>query len=83
MKIFVYGWYGHENIGDESYKLSFKETWSQHEFIFSDNVKEEDINKFDLMQYKCKNEKLVILFTELDNSELSYFLNLELKFLDK
>jgi len=48
MKIFVYGWYGHENIGDESYKLSFKETWSQHEFIFSDNVKEEDINKFDL-----------------------------------
>jgi len=38
MRIYVYGWYNHENLGDESYKLSFKETWPEHEFFFTDNI---------------------------------------------
>lgn len=38
MRIFVYGWYGHGNAGDESYKLSYREIWPDHEFIFSDNI---------------------------------------------
>jgi polysaccharide pyruvyl transferase WcaK-like protein len=38
MRIFVYGWYGHENLGDESYKISFREIWPDHEFIFSDKI---------------------------------------------
>ena len=48
MIIFVYGWYNHSNLGDESYKLSFKETWPEHEFIFSDVVKNDDIDRYDL-----------------------------------
>lgn len=40
MNIFVYGWYGHGNIGDESYKLSFVQTWPEHSFTFSDKFTE-------------------------------------------
>lgn len=36
MRVFVYGWYGHGNIGDESYKLSFCHVWPEHQFTFSD-----------------------------------------------
>ena len=39
MLIFVYGWYNHGNLGDESYKLSFKETWPEHDFVFNDDIK--------------------------------------------
>ena len=48
MKIFVYGWYNHSNLGDESYKLSFSNTWPEHEFTFSDTIKEDYADKFDL-----------------------------------
>lgn len=48
MKIFVFGWYDHNNLGDESYKLSFKTVWPQHSFTFSDSVKEEDRELYDL-----------------------------------
>lgn len=30
------GWYGHGNIGDESYKLSFPKVFPQHQFSFSE-----------------------------------------------
>lgn len=46
MRIFVLGWYGHNNLGDESYKISFTKVWDQHEFIFSDNITEKQ--EFDL-----------------------------------
>lgn len=39
MKILVYGWYNHNNLGDESYKISFTNIWPQHEFFFTDNIK--------------------------------------------
>lgn len=32
----VIGWYGHGNIGDESYKLSFPKVFPQHQFVFAD-----------------------------------------------
>jgi polysaccharide pyruvyl transferase WcaK-like protein len=32
----VVGWYGHDNCGDESYKLSFRQLFPQHEFTFSE-----------------------------------------------
>jgi polysaccharide pyruvyl transferase WcaK-like protein len=48
MMIFVYGWYNHDNLGDESYKSSFKKTWPEHEFTFSDRVLDEDVDKYEL-----------------------------------
>jgi polysaccharide pyruvyl transferase WcaK-like protein len=35
-KIGVCGWYGHNNIGDESYKLSFPKVLSKYDCIFSE-----------------------------------------------
>ena len=32
----VVGWYGKNNIGDESYKLTYKNLWPHENFIFSD-----------------------------------------------
>lgn len=46
MNIFVLGWYGHQNIGDESYKLSFKSVWPEHTFTFDD--KQPTNAKYDL-----------------------------------
>jgi polysaccharide pyruvyl transferase WcaK-like protein len=48
MRIFVHGWYDHGNLGDESYKFSFKNIWPNHDFIFSDVLLDEDIDKYDL-----------------------------------
>lgn len=36
----VLGWYGHNNIGDESYKLSFPKLFPQHKLTFSDTPQE-------------------------------------------
>lgn len=47
MKIIVFGWYDHDNLGDESYKISIKEVWPEHEFFFTDKLPQ-DINIFDL-----------------------------------
>lgn len=46
MKILVYGWYSHDNLGDESYKLSFREVWPEHDFVFTDRIIES--NDYDL-----------------------------------
>lgn len=32
------GWYGHKNIGDESYKLAFPEVFPNYNFVFSDKA---------------------------------------------
>jgi polysaccharide pyruvyl transferase WcaK-like protein len=39
MKILVNGWYGHQNLGDESYKESFRLFWPQHDLVFSDSFR--------------------------------------------
>lgn len=46
MKILVLGWYGHANIGDESYKLTFPKMFPEHEFIFTEKISNQ---KFDLV----------------------------------
>jgi polysaccharide pyruvyl transferase WcaK-like protein len=38
MKILVLGWYGHQNIGDESYKISLPRLMPQHTFTFVDKI---------------------------------------------
>lgn len=42
MKIHAIGWYGHENIGDESYKLSFPLLFPEHTFTFSEKLQPAD-----------------------------------------
>lgn len=37
--IHVYGWYGHDNLGDEAYKLAFPILFPEREFIFCDSLK--------------------------------------------
>ena len=39
-KIGVVGWYGHGNIGDESYRLSFPKVFPQYDFVFTEKVQE-------------------------------------------
>jgi polysaccharide pyruvyl transferase WcaK-like protein len=34
MRVYVHGWYGNANTGDESYKESFHRVWPEHEFYF-------------------------------------------------
>lgn len=41
--ISVLGWYGHNNIGDESYKITFPQLSPTSSFSFSDRVENEDI----------------------------------------
>lgn len=44
MRINVIGWYGHNNIGDESYKISFPKMFPKHSFTFSENINNADIH---------------------------------------
>lgn len=48
MNIIVFGWYNHDNIGDESYKLSFQSVWPNHKFTFGQVIHDDDENKYDL-----------------------------------
>lgn len=41
MKVLVYGWYGKDNIGDESYKLSFPRLFTNHELTFTEKLTDE------------------------------------------
>jgi polysaccharide pyruvyl transferase WcaK-like protein len=36
------GWYGHDNCGDEAYKLAFPKLFPQHDLTFTDNLKATD-----------------------------------------
>lgn len=42
MNVFVFGWYNHGNIGDESYKLSFTQLWPNHNFQFGEKIVSKD-----------------------------------------
>jgi polysaccharide pyruvyl transferase WcaK-like protein len=48
MNIIVYGWYGHGNIGDESFKLAFQKIYPQHTFSFTDTDKDFHEQGYDL-----------------------------------
>ncbi len=48
MNIIVYGWYGHGNIGDESFKLAFQKIYPQHSFYFTDTDKDFQLKEYDL-----------------------------------
>lgn len=37
-KIFVLGWYGHNNLGDEAFRGSFTELWPRAKFTFGDSI---------------------------------------------
>lgn len=43
-RIFVLGWYGHRNLGDEAFKSAFLELWPQAKFTFG-NCIPPDINE--------------------------------------
>jgi polysaccharide pyruvyl transferase WcaK-like protein len=38
LKIFVFGWYGQGNLGDEVFKLSFRQLWPNATFIFGNSI---------------------------------------------
>lgn len=37
-KVLVYGWYGQHNLGDEAFKLSFKQLWPHISFTFTGSI---------------------------------------------
>jgi polysaccharide pyruvyl transferase WcaK-like protein len=47
-RIFVLGWYGHDNIGDESFKTAFQSLWPQFAFTFGDKIPK-DIDTYSAM----------------------------------
>ena len=38
MKVFVFGWYGQGNLGDEAFKESFIKLWPNNKFTFSNSI---------------------------------------------
>lgn len=38
VKVLVYGWYGHGNLGDEAFKDSFRQLWSDFTFDFQNKI---------------------------------------------
>jgi len=38
MKIFVFGWYGRNNLGDEVFKISFQQLWPEFNFTFGNKI---------------------------------------------
>lgn len=49
MEILVFGWYGHNNCGDESYKLSFPIMFPSHNFKFSNKIDKDEVANCDLI----------------------------------
>ncbi|NIQ15589.1 MAG: hypothetical protein GTO02_14685, partial [Candidatus Dadabacteria bacterium] len=37
--IHVLGWYGHDNVGDEAYKLAFPKLFKNNKFVFGEIIK--------------------------------------------
>lgn len=49
MNIFTLGWYGHQNLGDESYKDTFRALFPQHNFTFLDHIKKDAIENSEII----------------------------------
>lgn len=49
MNILQVGFFGHSNVGDESYKLAFPLLAPQNKFTFTDSLKNKDLSLFDLI----------------------------------
>lgn len=47
MNICVYGWYGHNNLGDELFKDAFKKLFPEYNFTFTDHFTLENVEKAD------------------------------------
>lgn len=47
-RVFVLGWYGHNNLGDEAFKDAFRRLWPNISFVFGDELSEE-INTYDAL----------------------------------
>lgn len=48
-KVLVYGFYGKKNTGDELFKLSFKHLFPNFQFIFTNYLKKEELEKIDVI----------------------------------
>jgi polysaccharide pyruvyl transferase WcaK-like protein len=46
-KVYVYGWYGHANLGDEAFKGAFRELWPQVDFTFNCFIPNDINEKYD------------------------------------
>lgn len=49
MNIFALGWYGHNNLGDESYKDTFRALFPQHNFTFLDHIKKDVVENSEVV----------------------------------
>jgi hypothetical protein len=49
LKVLVIGWFDQGNIGDESYKLAFQETFPYFQFQFVNHIKQANPSSFDIV----------------------------------
>lgn len=47
-RIAIYGWYGHQNIGDDAYEFAFEELLDEHKLTFMDTMPQ-DPSKYDYL----------------------------------
>src|SRR5271166_2896019 len=47
MKVLVYGWYFHGNIGDDLFVEAYKHLFPDIDFVFTDEIKEWDLDNID------------------------------------
>lgn len=38
MKVLIFGWYGQNNLGDEAFKVSFRQLWPEIDFTFGNEI---------------------------------------------
>ncbi len=77
MNVLTYGWFGHNNIGDELFKDAFNKLFPEYNFTFTDHFTLENVNSADVIFFgggsflnqpifipKNKNKVLNKLFTK-------------------
>jgi len=68
MKLLILGFYGHFNIGDESYRLSFPIVFPEHELTFVDKINPTDVAKYDAVILGGGNVLKPYFFKELEKA---------------